>query len=107
MKLSDEECFALLFTLGEGYENLEPLLDDALVSERVKTGVGFFATIILNGPFFSGNDKCKYWEKNFEHNNMLCGGCFMIWQVEPTKLEVEAVAFEGGWPELFIESEFN
>lgn len=106
MKLSDEERFALLFTLYEQSGVLKPLLDDALVSERKNTGVGFFTTVILSKPFSTGSPIKRYWERNFEHGKMPYGGSFMVTQVDDLTLEIEAVAFESNWPEPFIQDEF-
>lgn len=106
MQLSDEERFALLYTLSEQSVILEALLDNILVSERKNTGVGFFTTAILSKPFSVGSPAKRYWERNFEHKKMPYGGCFMVSQIEDSILEIEAVAFESTWPEPFIRDEF-
>ncbi|AJZ89765.1 hypothetical protein RI049_10700 [Cedecea neteri] len=103
MQLLDEEYFALTFALGE---ELVFQLDSAEVLERNRTGVGFFTTVQLNQPFSKINKEKRYWERNFEHKKLPYGGCFMVSLVTSNQLEIEAVAFEGSWPEPYERDEF-
>lgn len=106
MNISDEERFALVFTIQDGIESLEIMLNTAEVSERKRTGVGFFSTITFRQPLSVKNFDEKHWECTFEHNKIPYGGCFMIRLAAENILEIEAVAFESNWPEPFRKEDF-
>lgn len=106
MLISDEEQFALLLTLDNHVNNLDALLDGAKVTERNRTGIGFFSTVILRFPLHKNHAEERYWEINFEHKRIPYGGCFMVSQASENTLEIEAAAFESKWPEPFVREEF-
>ncbi|EMB4326048.1 hypothetical protein RJ492_004568 [Pluralibacter gergoviae] len=106
MQLLEEERFALTFTLSESSINLDALLINADVTERNRTGVGFFTTVMLQCSIPVQDNKSTYWERNFEHKNMPYGGCFMVRLISSNVLEIEAVAFESHWPEQFRREDF-
>lgn len=106
MNISDEEYFALVFTIQDGVESLNIMLNTAEASERKRTGIGFFSTITFRQPLSVKNFYEKYWECTFEHNKMPYGGCFMIRLVAENILEIEAIAFESTWPESFCKEDF-
>jgi hypothetical protein len=106
MQLLEEERFALTFTLNESSINMDALLINADVTERNRTGVGFFTTVKLQYSIPVRVNDLTYWERNFEHKDMLYGGCFMVRLIGSNVLEIEAVAFESHWPEQFRKDDF-
>lgn len=106
MQLFDEERFALIFTLGSQFINLDDLLINADILERNRTGVGFFTTVRLRYSLPVLESGTIYWERNFEHKNMPYGGCFMVYLMDDDVFEIEAVAYESNWPEPFIKEDF-
>ena len=106
MQLLDEERFALAFTLSGSSIDLDALLINADVTERNRTGVGFFTTIKLHSSLSERDTRSTYWERNFEHKNMPYGGCFMVRLTDSNVIEIEAVAFESCWPEEFRREDF-
>lgn len=107
MKLTNEECFALTFTISNNPDLLKIALSEGDVIERKKTGVGFFSTVMLpnNSEILSNNE--RYWERGFNHLKLPYGGCFMIIFGNSNYLEIEAVVYESEWPEPFVEDEFS
>lgn len=107
MKLTNEERFALTFTLQSNPTVLNAALSMDEVVERKKTGVGFFSTVKVSKEVNVQNSKERYWERGFNHLKAPYGGCFMIFVGRENSLDIEAIVYESEWPEPFIEDEFS
>lgn len=108
MKLTAVELFALRM-LFRGSDMTSTAMRDRLntseVITRKATGVGFFTTIRLTIPLPSGVQ--RQWDWNFEHRHLSHGGSFMCWLDNSDVLELEAVTYNGDWPEHFDPDDFT
>ncbi len=47
------------------------------------------------------------WDWNFSHKQLPYGGSFIFYKESPNELTLEAVTFDGLWPQKFNETYFS
>lgn len=72
---------------------------------RKNTGVGFFTSVALEAPL--DVNFLRQRDLGFEHRDLSHGGSFMCWFGSAGVLELEAVAYNGEWPQRFGALDFK